>query len=241
MITTRAREGGPKEHREKQKWPSETHSVTYLPGLSTLSDLSRIDAQPPPSFHCCPRPPSHHPSSLTSVSLVPSLNLLPPSKPFWPYGTHPFFHMPKPSQYSLICSTRKLRFYSSSPTHRFIPNYPFVTLQPNVSNTSSPEHSLSFSQHFSYPMPLLRTTPLEQLLLHRDTTWPFFPVLYCSAHFSALPTLYTLNSFCAPHPCHIIHQLPLAIPGTSNNPLSLMVCRSVSHAFDPHYYTSSTS
>ena len=62
-----------------QKWPCETHSVTYVPGLSTLSDLTSIDAQPPPSFLCCPRPPSHHPSSLTSVSLVPALHLLPHS------------------------------------------------------------------------------------------------------------------------------------------------------------------
>ena len=35
------------EHRAKQKWRRETHSVTYVPGLSTLSDLSRIDVQPP--------------------------------------------------------------------------------------------------------------------------------------------------------------------------------------------------
>ena len=30
VITTREREGGPKEHRAKQKWPRETHSVTYV-------------------------------------------------------------------------------------------------------------------------------------------------------------------------------------------------------------------
>ena len=71
LITTRAWEGGPKEHRAKQKWPRETHSVTYIPGLSTLSDLSSIVAQPPPSFLCCTRPPEHNPSSLTYVSLVP--------------------------------------------------------------------------------------------------------------------------------------------------------------------------
>ena len=41
----------------------------------------------------------------------------------------------------------------------------FVTLQPNFSNTSSQEHSLSFFQHFSYPMPLLHTMPMVQLLL----------------------------------------------------------------------------
>ena len=79
VVTTRARKGGPKEHSAKQKWPRETHSVTYVPGLSTLSDLSHIDAQPPPSFLCCPRPPSHHPSSLTSVYLVPDFRHQHPS------------------------------------------------------------------------------------------------------------------------------------------------------------------
>ena len=91
VITTRGREGRPKEHRAKQNWPRETNSVIYVPELSTLSDLSRIVTQPPPSFICCPRPPSHHPSSLTSVSLVPALHFLPPSTLFWPCGTHPFF------------------------------------------------------------------------------------------------------------------------------------------------------
>ena len=91
VITTRAPEGGLKEHRDKQKGPRETHSVTYVLGLFTLYDLSRIDAQLPASFLCCPRPPSHHPSSLTSVSLIPALHLLPPSTPFWPYDTHTFF------------------------------------------------------------------------------------------------------------------------------------------------------
>ena len=39
-------------------------SVTCSPGLSTLSYFSSIVAQPLPSFFCCPRPPSHRPSSL---------------------------------------------------------------------------------------------------------------------------------------------------------------------------------
>ena len=56
------------------------NSFSYIvPGLSALSDLSRIDSKPPPSFFCCPRPPSHHPSTPTSISLVPALHLLPPS------------------------------------------------------------------------------------------------------------------------------------------------------------------
>ena len=73
VITTRARDGSPKEHRAKQKWLCETHSVTCIPGISMLSDNSCIVMQPPPSFLCCPRPPSHHLSSLTIVSLVPTL------------------------------------------------------------------------------------------------------------------------------------------------------------------------
>ena len=75
VITTRAWAGCPEEHSAKQKWLRDTHSVTCVPGLAILSDLSRIVVQPPPSFLCCQRPPSHHPSSLTSVSLVPIIIL----------------------------------------------------------------------------------------------------------------------------------------------------------------------
>ena len=56
---------------------------------SRVSALMVIET--PELFLCRPRPPSHHPSILTSVSLVPCLHLLRPSSPFWPYGTHPFF------------------------------------------------------------------------------------------------------------------------------------------------------
>ena len=48
-----------------------------------------------------------------------------------------------------------------------------------------------------------------QFLLHIDISWPLSLILYCSAHYSTLPTLYTPNSFCAPHPLHILHQLKL--------------------------------
>ena len=57
-------------------------------------------------------------------------------------------------------------------------------------------------------MPLLHTTRLVQLLIHINTSWPLSPI-YCSAHFSVLPTLYTPDSFCVPCPFHILHQLPL--------------------------------
>ena len=49
-----------------------------------------IVVHPPPSFLCCLRPPSHHPSSITTAFLVPVPHWLPPSTPFWSYGTHPF-------------------------------------------------------------------------------------------------------------------------------------------------------
>ena len=43
----------------------------------------------------------------------------------------------------------------------------------------SQEHSLSFSQHFSNSMPLLRTTLMVQLLLHLDTFHHEFMKLLC--------------------------------------------------------------
>ena len=59
----------------KQKWPSETQSSAYAPGLSTSSYPWRIVVQPPASSLCCSRPPLYHLSSLTSVSPVPVLHL----------------------------------------------------------------------------------------------------------------------------------------------------------------------
>ena len=110
--------------KAKQKWPSEreTHSVIYVSGLSTLSGLSRIVAQPPPSFLCCLRRPSHHPSSLTSVSLVPVSHWLRPSTPFWPYGTHPFFPCAETISIlsDLLYSLTPFLFQLSN--HLFIPN-----------------------------------------------------------------------------------------------------------------------
>ena len=169
VITTRAREGGPKDHRAKQKCLQETQSVTYVAVLSTLSDLSDIDVQPPPSFLCCPRPSSHHPSSPTSVSLVAALNLLPQSSPFWPYGTHPFF--PHAQTISIFSDLPLLVNSLSIPA--LLHTSSFLTLSIRDTTTKLLKHIISrkytFSQHFSYPMPLLHTTPLVQLLLHRDT------------------------------------------------------------------------
>ena len=187
--------GGRLERTQGKAKMAAWNSFSYI--CTTLPDLSLIDGQPPPSFLCCPRTPSYHPSSLTSVSLAPAFHLLPPSTPFWPYGTHIFFpHAQTISMLSdLLYSLTPFLFQLSyAPLHSQL--YPFVTPQPNFSNTSSQEHSLSFSRHFSYLMPLLHPTPLVQLLLHINTSWPLSPVLYCPAHFSALPMLYAPHSFC---------------------------------------------
>ena len=71
VINNRAREGGLKEYKAKQKCPRKTQSDISVPELSNLSYLSRIAAQPPPSFFCCPKLPSSYPSILTSVYLLP--------------------------------------------------------------------------------------------------------------------------------------------------------------------------
>ena len=54
-------------------WNSFSSICTWA--LHSVRSFS-IVAHPPPSFHYCPRPHSHHPSSLTSVSLVPVLPLI---------------------------------------------------------------------------------------------------------------------------------------------------------------------
>ena len=55
-------------------------------------------------------------------------------------------------------------------------------------------------------------------------TTNFMPILYCSSHFSALPTLYTPHSFCVPHP---FHNLRYVKQSTSSNgsPFSLAFIR----------------
>ena len=45
--------------------------------------------------------------------------------------------------------------------------------------------------------------------------------------FNAPQALYP-HSFCVPHPFHILHQLPIATPGTLNNPPPETVLRLIS-------------
>ena len=50
----------------------------------------------------------------------------------------------------------------------------------------------------------------EFTVLLLTTSFHLSPILYCSEHFSALKTLYTLNSFCVPHPLmwHLAFWVP---------------------------------
>ena len=169
----------------KQKWSRETHSVTYVPGFSTLSDLSCIVAQPTPSFLYCPRPP------LITPSIQPILGL-PRNRP------------PLSSAINTLLAIRYSSILSTCPNHlntlwsvllanslsikALLRTSPFLT--PSNRYTKLLKHIISrtyffLSHHFSYTMPLLRTTPLVLLLLHIDTCWTLSPILYCSVHFSA--------------------------------------------------------
>ena len=105
-MTTRAREGGPKEHCMGPAKIAAWKSISYInaPALSTFSYL-------------------HYRSASTVISLLPKANFttsIQPnlcllcsrpalSSPSTPFSIHSF-HMPKPSQYSLICSTRNFLF-----------------------------------------------------------------------------------------------------------------------------------
>ena len=71
-----------------------THSVTYIPGLSSPSDLSE-SIRASTVFPLLPTATLILWTILTSVSLAPAIHLLPPSTPFWPYGTPPFFPHPQ--------------------------------------------------------------------------------------------------------------------------------------------------
>ena len=88
---------------------------------------------------------------------IPALHFLPPPTLLWLYGTNPFSH------------------------HSQL--YPFVTLLPSFSNTSSQELSLSFSRRLPYSMPLPHTTQfvllyfnignsLQKLRKHLQQTHP---------------------------------------------------------------------
>ena len=101
----KAREGGPKEHRAKQKWPREANSVTYAPGLSTLSHNV---AQPKQLFLSRPTPSIQPNLSLprTRPPLNSAINTL------LVYSTHPF--VPHAQTFSILSDLTYSTRYSLS-------------------------------------------------------------------------------------------------------------------------------
>ena len=76
VITTRARKGGPEEYRAKQKWPRETHCYIRTRALHSFQSFAHWRA----AFTVIPLLPKAtftQSISLSSVSLVPALHLLP--------------------------------------------------------------------------------------------------------------------------------------------------------------------
>ena len=128
-----------------------TQSLTYMhngsPLLSIFRVLSRAASTVIPLL----------PITTFTPSIQPNLDLSRNLDSTYFRHRHPSDHtvlihsfsFSKPSQYSQIHSARQLPLSTSSSTHLFIPNYPLVTLISKFSNTSSQEHSLSFSQYFS--------------------------------------------------------------------------------------------
>ena len=129
--------------QDQAKWPRETHSVTYAPGLTTLSNISRIVTQPPPSLLCFPK-------ATFRTSIQPNLGLsrnpsppTSPSSPFWPYGTHPFFSHHRNTLWSVLIanslSTCQTIAILSNPLSSLTPFPPALT----ISILSDPLYSLT--------------------------------------------------------------------------------------------------
>ena len=143
----------------------------------------RSFTQPPPSFLCCPRPPSHHSSSQPNLGL-------PRTRP------------PLISAINTLLDILYTSILSTFPTHL---NTLWSAL---LANSLSIQALLCTSPFLTLSIRDTRTKFLKHFI------FPSSPVFYCSAHFSALQTLFTPRSFCVPYPFYILHQLPLATQGT---------------------------
>ena len=107
VVTTRAREGGPKEHSAKQSGLVKLIQL-HMYCTRALHSL-RSFAQPPPSFLCClstftpsMKPSPAQPRSSSYQSSTDFGHQHPSSHTVLIYS----LYMQIPSQYSLMCSTR---------------------------------------------------------------------------------------------------------------------------------------
>ena len=166
-----------------------TQSSTHAPGLSTPSCLSRIVAQLPLSLPCCPR-----------LSLLyPSIHGLPRTRPALTSTINTLLTI----RYSSILSTCpnhlntlwSALLANSLSIKALLCTSSFLTLSFHDSPIKLPKHFISRTSTFLLatlliPMPLLRTAPSVQLLLHIDTSH-LSQILYCPGQ----------NSVC--HNCEI--------------------------------------
>ena len=84
--------GGQSERTQGQAKMAAWNSFNYICTRVLHSFRSFVHCRAASTvIHLLLSPPSHHPSSLTSASLVPVPHWLRPSTPFWPNGNHPFF------------------------------------------------------------------------------------------------------------------------------------------------------
>ena len=120
---------------------------TFIPLLQLSIQLypEHTVMQHPKLFFWHPRPPSHHPylslecnCSPLNVRLV-SLVTITREICYDTLFIHPF-HVHKPIQHTLVCSTCRLPFHSST-FHVFIPHYGYVSLQSYFTCPSFPEGS----------------------------------------------------------------------------------------------------
>ena len=154
-------------------------------------------------------PPSHHPSSLSSVFLVPALHLLPPSTPFWPYGTHPFF------THALTISILSDLLYSLTPflfQLALLRTTSFITLSnrwhSNQSSQTLHLKSIHFSSLRTFYIPCLSSVQrhwYHYSFIYVDTSWLLSQILYCSAHTlkrspRSLPLIHSVYHTSLSHP-----------------------------------------
>ena len=100
----------------------------------------------------------------------------------------------KRPQHAMIYSIFQLSFYSSSLRIKL---NALVTLPPNYSNSSWQEHSLFFSQHFSYSSSLPHSTPLVYIQPSHRYCFPYLDkITYNSAHSSLFPNLIPFIHLC---------------------------------------------
>ena len=161
-----------------------------------------IDKQPEPPSLYCPRPRSPHTLSnlgipLTSPPLTSAINTLLAIK-------YSFVLSISTNHFNTVWSTvraNQLNFYFSSSMHLFFPN----SIHSSHFHQTAQEHSLSFGQHLSYPMPLRRIMPLEQLFLNIDSvpvSYRHLSPLLLSTLFSSPHALYPLFTLCTTYPSH---------------------------------------